>query len=996
MCLTDAGEVPGRGESCSCDHPNGCYNPCDPSNGPGNTEDGNTEDGNSGNGNSGDGNSGNGNTEDGNSGNGNSGDGNSGDGNTEDGNSGNGNTEDGNSGNGNSGDGNSGNGNSGNGNSGDGNSGDGNSGDGNSGDGNSGDGNSGDGNTEDGNSGDGNSGNGNSGDGNTGRGDNNNGGRGNGSKATVPTAPRGLTVTAGNEEASLKWSPPSDDGGTPVVGYEYQQRVEGEGFGKTWLKVDGGGDIRGVTITGLENGITYFFRVRAVNKVDEGKPSNEARATPLAPLVTLAVVRSSVAEGEDAVFVLRRTNEIKTALDVKIRVDESGDILVDGYQAPTLVTFPAGELEYRLSIATADDAVDEAEGTVTVTLVKGAGYELGSPDTVTIAVRDNDDAPELAVADAQAIEDAGVMVFSVKLNAPSSLTITVDYATSDGTAAAGADYSAAYGSLLFMPGDVERTVSVLLQADEMYEADETFVLTLSNPVNAELADAAATGTVISDDDTTPVALAWLSRFGRTVATQVVDTLESRFYGAFTDEASVTLGGLQMSPGLAPVTLDEPALGWDADMASIHGLAWTGANRQVSGASSPDMRRLLSMSSFKWTSGAGAHSSGNSRLDSAPSADNAGFVGTAAPITYWGRGTLTEFDSRDGDIILDGDVLTGTLATDYEGERLLGGLAVSYSDGDGSFRMSGTEGDLDATLVSIYPYARLEMTDNISAWAVLGYGTGDMKMTTDTGEATVDTDIEMKLSAMGMRGVLLSTETLAVALKSDAFLVSMDADATEGLESPIDTDVGRVRMLLEGSHSRTLSGGGILRPALEFGLRYDDAEDAETGFGLELGGALRYSDPAHGLTMEAKARALLAHEDGGYEEWGVGGYLHLDPSVAGRGVSLRLDSSWGAMADGANRLWAHQNTGGLASDTYTNPMGRIDLELGYGMDVPGGYGVLIPYSALELTGGDSRTYRLGWQYILDGDSLYMSLDGMRRERDGDSPDHGLMLRTSLPW
>ena len=556
------------------------------------------------------------------------------------------------------------------------------------------------------------------------------------------------------------------------------------------------------------------------------------------------------------------------------------------------MTFPAGELEYRLSIATVDDAVDEAEGTVTVTLVKDAGYELGSPDTVTIAVRDNDDASELAVADTQAAENARVMVFSVKLNAPSGLAITVDYATSDGTATAGADYTPANGSLSFMPGDIERTVSVLLQEDERYEADEAFVLTLRNPVNAELADAASTGTIINDDDTTPVALAWLSRFGRTVATQVVDTLESRFYGAFTDEASVTLGGLQMRPGLAPVTLDEPAMGLDADIASIHGLAWTDANRQVSGASSPDMRRWLSMSSFNWASGAGAHSSGNSRLDSASSAGNAGFAGTAARITYWGRGTLTGFDGRDGDITLDGDVLTGTLATDYEGERLLGGLAVSYSDGDGSFRMSGTEGDLDSTLVSIYPYARLEVTDNISAWAVLGYGIGDMEMTTDSGEVTVDTDIEMKLSAMGIRGVLLSTETLDVALKSDAFLVSMDADATEGLESPIDTDVGRVRMLLAGSHSRTLSGGGILRPALEFGLRYDDAKDAETGFGLELGGALRYSDPAHGLTMEAKARALLAHEDGGYKEWGVGGYLHLDPSVAGRGGSLRLDSSWG--------------------------------------------------------------------------------------------------------
>ena len=459
----------------------------------------------------------------------------------------------------------------------------------------------------------------------------------------------------------------------------------------------------------------------------------------------------------------------------------------------------------------------------------------------------------------------------------------------------------------------------------------------------------------------PVAQAWLSRFGRTVATQVVDTLESRFYGAFTDESSVSLGGMQMRPGLVPALLDEQALGWNADMAFIHGAA----------------------------------SSANGGLAGAASGGYGPWGSTAARITYWGRGALTEFDGRDGDITLNGDVLTGILASDYEDERLLAGLALGYSDGYGSYRTSGTEGGFDASLVSIYPYARLEINDNISAWAVLGYGTGDMKMTTDSGEATVDTDIEMKLGAMGIRGVLLSTETLDVALKSDAFLVSMDADATEGIESPLDTDVGRARLLLEGSHSRTLSGGGILRPAVELGLRYDDSDDAETGFGVELGGALRYSDPARGVTMEAKARALLAHEDGDYEEWGVGGYLHLDPSAAEQGFWLRLDSSWGVLADGENRLWAHQNTSGLASDTYTNPTGRLNLELGYAMDVPGSYGVLIPYSALELTGDDNRTYRLGWRYKL-GESLYMGLDGVRRERYDVSPDHGLMLRTTLPW
>ena len=99
----------------------------------------------------------------------------------------------------------------------------------------------------------------------------------------------------------------------------------------------------------------------------------------------------------------------------------------------------------------------------------------------------------------------------MKLNVSSSLPVTVDYATSDGTATAGADYTAADGTLSFMPGDIEQTISVLLQADELYEADETFVLTLSNAVNAELAGAAATGTIADSDDAPELTVADAAR-----------------------------------------------------------------------------------------------------------------------------------------------------------------------------------------------------------------------------------------------------------------------------------------------------------------------------------------------------------------------------------------------------------------------------------------------------------------------------------------------------
>ena len=225
-------------------------------------------------------------------------------------------------------------------------------------------------------------------------------------------------------------------------------------------------------------------------------------ATTLKPGVTLVAADSSVEEGEDAVFILSRMDGLTRELSVNVSMAERGNVLVDGYQAPEQVTFSAGEQEVRLEIATEDDALDETDGELTLTLAEGDDYEVEAPGTAVVAVTDNDDAPQLTVVDARAAEDADVMVFTVSLNAPSALQVTVDYATSDGSATAGEDYTATDGSLKFTPGDIEGTISVLLQEDTLHEGDETFALTLDNPENAGLESAAATGT-IADNDTMP-------------------------------------------------------------------------------------------------------------------------------------------------------------------------------------------------------------------------------------------------------------------------------------------------------------------------------------------------------------------------------------------------------------------------------------------------------------------------------------------------------------
>jgi uncharacterized repeat protein (TIGR03806 family) len=89
--------------------------------------------------------------------------------------------------------------------------------------------------------------------------------------------------------------------------------------------------------------------------------------------------------------------------------------------------------------------------------------------------------------------------FVVTLSAPQSAAVTVAYATAPGTATAGVDYNTASGTVTFNPGEVSRPINIVINGDTTVEPDETFVVTLSAPVNATLANATATGTITNDD-----------------------------------------------------------------------------------------------------------------------------------------------------------------------------------------------------------------------------------------------------------------------------------------------------------------------------------------------------------------------------------------------------------------------------------------------------------------------------------------------------------------
>lgn len=461
--------------------------------------------------------------------------------------------------------------------------------------------------------------------------------------------------------------------------------------------------------------------------------------------------------------------------------------------------------------------------------------------------------------------------------------------------------------------------------------------------------------------------AWLARFGRTAAEHVTEAIGDRLRG--TPNTRVTLGGQDIRANASPLAFadrDSGARLAEGLLDDRNGESFTGREMSTS--------EFLLASSFHLASVEGMDAGGG--------------------WSFWGGAARSGFDAKEGALSLDGDVTTGTLGFDFERNKWLAGVALSRSAGEGEFRIGGTcasgcGGELESTLTGVYPYARYRFGERLSVWGVLGHGRGELTLTT-AGRSSVDTDIEMNVASIGGRSVLLPASKeggFELAVRSDALLTWTSSEETVDL-AEAEADTSRLRLSLEASREIGLASGASFTPSLEVGLRYDGG-DAETGGGVEVGGGLRYA--GSGLTIQVNARGLLAHAESDYEEWGVSGSVRLAPGEGGRGLSMRLGSSWGAPAGGAGTLLNERSAVGLIGSGEFDPASRLDAEVGYGLDGMGG--LLTPYGGMTVSEA-AQSYRVGGRFRL-GRRLSMSLEGERRE-SYDDVDHGLALRGSLRW
>ena len=669
---------------------------------------------------------------------------------------------------------------------------------------------------------------------------------------------------------------------------------------------------------------------------------------------------------------------------------------------PTTVTFTAGVTSRTFTFTSTEDTTDEADETVTLGFgTLPPGVTPGTDATAVVTIIDDDIAPVTVSygAEAYTATEGGMGVeVTVRLSAPPGREVVVPLTETPGGGAMGDDYAGVPDSVTFGADETERTFTVTAVDDEANDDGETVTLGFGTlPPGVRVGDPpAAVVTLLDNDDDVhaPSSRAWLARFGRTTAGEVLGALGDRMTCVpdrrqdarsphrdprwrceppRQETLSVPMGG---SGGAAPVQLfglnraDHPQNDWRQD-------GWTLGEWRVTAAHNQPGRDMLYGSSFY--------------LSSAEQVEN-GSPGWS----LWGRGAFSRFAGRDGGATLGGDVATGTLGADYAGARWLAGLALSHSEGEGMFSLDGAGGGVTSSLTGLYPYLRYGVDERLSVWGVAGSGRGPLTLTGDGGE-TVETDIGMTMAAVGARGELFSptaAKDFTLAFKTDVLFLRIDSDDVPGLLAP-EAKVSVLRLGLEGSYDVMFDGGTWLAPFLEAGLRHDGG-DAETGFGVELGGGLRYAPPAVALTAELSARGLLAHEVAGFAEWGVSGALRYDPAPSSEeGPSFTLSPAWGpASAGGADALWERENMVEIGANDSHRPGGRMEGELGYGFAALSARGVGTPYAGFSL-GERGRDYRLGYR-VGGGGSFMLELEGIRRAVADGSAEHGVILGAARRW
>ena len=348
-----------------------------------------------------------------------------------------------------------------------------------------------------------------------------------------------------------------------------------------------------------------------------------------------------------------------------------------------------------------------------------------------------------------------------------------------------------------------------------------------------------------------------------------------------------------------------------------------------------------------------------------------------------------------------------LGVDYARAGWLYGVTLIHSTGEGSYRSADIPaGDIDATLTAAVPYAAWHASDRFSVWGAAGYGNGELELRAGerSGEALplaaepLRADLRWAMAAAGLRSELFGQSAAggpALAVISDVLWTRTESSRTDGMVAA-DAYVSRLRAGAEGSWTFSVDGSSIT-PKLEVGLRHDDG-DAETGFGVEVGGGLAWKASGIGLSLEIEARSLVAHEAEGRTDRGLSAALSWSPKAESRfGPKFSLRQELGGQSSGG--VDALFNSNSMSERTFgQGSEARWTAETSWGMPILERRFRAEPNLGYSVS-GQGRNISLGWQFeplAEDAADLRVNLRLSRRESPMAAPEHGIVIELNTIW
>ena len=760
--------------------------------------------------------------------------------------------------------------------------------------------------------------------------------------ATPAARPGTVALSGFGRDAAvlLRWQAPQDDGGSAVVRYEVRHRTTGGEFVE-WAVA--GLDLER-SIGGLSNDVEHVFEVRAVNGAGAGAAAT-VRATPRADSVPVAPALSALAEARSVRLVWEAPADDGGApiRRYEYRWQPAGDAFGQwfsvGLDASVTVEELINGIEYVFEVRAVNDL--------------GAG----EADSASATPADVPSAPSLALL-------VGAGEVDLSWGAPSDdgglAVLRYEYRWGQEGADAGAWTDAGL--------DTAATVRELVNGRTY-----AFAVRAVNERGAgEEGTATATPTPGVEEDV--LLRAWLARFGRVAGGHVVGAVDARMHLAEDAGGAAAPEGDVRRPRAPPRRTSPESRQREGGRVRHRG----GTGGRVA---------TIGWGSFQPSAVAWAAASAGALPDRIMSLSAAAAGGGSW--TAWGRLAASRFAGEQPRLAIDGTVVTVTGGADYSQGALLAGIALSHSLGRGDFGLLATEeyparaGDeVESTLTGAYPYVRVERGP-FTGWGMFGRGAGSVTLFGAGGERSHD--IGGSLGAFGARGTLASIGGLQLAVKSDAFLASLDTDT-----EVTSATANRFRLLVEASRALRTDAGAVVSAVSELGWRLDGGA-AEKGGGMEFGAGFDYG--GRRVDLAARARGLVLHGESALREWGGVVSVAVKARPSGRGLSLRLSPGWGVAASGAERLWA-DGVDGRRGDAGRRDVGpHLAAELAFAADVLRGRALATPYVGLDASRAGER-WRVGWR--IAGRTLRVEVEARRRATAGDLRDAFLVRLSLQPW